>query len=201
MVNGVDQKAPDKESVRAAVLAARRALSPELRRIEALALRDHLMAVTTPGTTVCAYVPVGTEPGSPEWLDALVSADIRVLLPVARKQSGVPQPMSWGEYSSRDGLVAAPRGLREPAEPWLPPATLSEASAVVVPALAVDRSGARLGRGAGFYDRTLPLAAPGTRLIAVVRDDEIVDRLPSNDHDVAMTHALTPGRGLVPLDG
>ena len=53
-------------------------------------------------------------------------------------------------------------GLQEPQEPWLPAEAIAEATVVFVPALAVDRAGARLGRGAGFYDRTLPLA--GRRL-------------------------------------
>src|SRR4029077_10013888 len=67
------------------------------------------------------------------------------------------------------------------------------------PALAVDGAGVRLGRGAGFYDRSLPLAAPTARLVAVVRDDELVDRLPAEPHEVRMTHALTPNGGLVAL--
>ena len=75
----------------------------------------------------------------------------------------------------------------------------TDATVVFVPALAVDRTGARLGRGAGFYDRTLPLARPAARLVAVVRDDELVDEIPAETHDVPMTHALTPGRGLVEL--
>jgi 5-formyltetrahydrofolate cyclo-ligase len=71
---------------------------------------------------------------------------------------------------------------------------------VLVPALAVDRRGARLGRGAGFYDRTLRLAGPAAALIAVVRDEEFVDRLPADPHDVPMTHAVTPDRGVVELE-
>ena len=74
-----------------------------------------------------------------------------------------------------------------------------DAAVVFVPALAVDRAGTRLGRGAGFYDRTLPLAGPAARLVAVVRDDELVDELPAEPHDVPMTHALTPRGGLVEL--
>jgi 5-formyltetrahydrofolate cyclo-ligase len=70
---------------------------------------------------------------------------------------------------------------------------------VLVPALAVDHAGVRLGRGAGFYDRTLPLTHPSARLVAVVRDDELVDEIPAEAHDVPMTHALTPRRGLVQL--
>jgi len=113
--------------------------------------------------------------------------------------AGIPQPLAWGEYRG-DSLVVAPfGGLREPAAPWLPPEAIGAASIVVVPALAVDRTGARLGRGAGFYDRSLPLADPAAWLVAVVRDDELVDDLPHEGHDVQMTHALTPGGGLVAL--
>jgi 5-formyltetrahydrofolate cyclo-ligase len=45
----------------------------------------------------------------------------------------------------------------------------------------------------------LPLARPATRLVAMVRDDELVDEVPAEPHDVPMTHALTPHRGLVEL--
>ena len=76
---------------------------------------------------------------------------------------------------------------------------MADATVVLVPALAVDRSGVRLGRGAGFYDRSLALADPAARLVAVVRDDELVDAIPSGPHDVQMTHALTPRQGLVEL--
>jgi 5-formyltetrahydrofolate cyclo-ligase len=108
--------------------------------------------------------------------------------------------LQWGEY--RPGqLVTARFGLLEPAGPWLPAMTVAEAGVVLVPALAVDRAGTRLGRGRGFYDRTLLLRDPRARLIAVVRDEELLDEVPHEPHDVPMTHALTPGLGLVALAG
>ncbi len=123
-----------------------------------------------------------------------------MLLPVARDDAdGVPQPMRWGRLPTwragrgADGTAGAARS------PGYPPAAVADAAVVFVPALAVDRAGVRLGRGAGFYDRTLPLAGPAARLVAVVRDDELVDEIPAEPHDVPMTHALTPGRGLVEL--
>jgi 5-formyltetrahydrofolate cyclo-ligase len=67
---------------------------------------------------------------------------------------------------------------------------------VLVPALAVDRRGVRLGKGGGWYDRSLPLARPTTPLIAIVRDREVVDVLPMAHHDVLMTGVITPQRGL-----
>jgi len=166
---------------------------------EADALCRHLPDVVSGPQTVCAYVPIRFEPGSIALLDTLLGLAGRVLLPVAHDDAdGIPQPMRWGEY--RQGqLVAARWGLREPAAPFLPAEAVAEATVVFVPALAVDRSGVRLGRGAGFYDRSLSFAEPAARLVAVVRDDELVDEVPAEPHDVRMTHALTPGRGLVEL--
>jgi 5-formyltetrahydrofolate cyclo-ligase len=57
----------------------------------------------------------------------------------------------------------------------------------------------RLGRGRGFYDRSLGDRGPHTRLIAVVRDAEVLDEIPADPHDVPMTHALTPRQGLIDL--
>ncbi|MDY6996186.1 MAG: 5-formyltetrahydrofolate cyclo-ligase [Actinomycetota bacterium] len=188
-----------KSQVRSAILAARRLLDAVRRDQEATDLARHAATLAVPGSTVCAYVPVGSEPGSLAMVDALAAHDVAVLLPVARNgPDDTPGPLQWGRYR-RGELVAAPFGLREPPPPTLPPETVGQAGVVLVPALAVDRRGVRLGRGAGFYDRTLGLAAPGTLLVAVVRDDELVERLPAEPHDVAMSHALTPGRGLVRL--
>ena len=104
----------------------------------------------------------------------------RVLLPVALEdETGTPLPLQWGEYRA-GGLVDARFGLREPAPPWLGVDAIAAASVVLVPALAVDLAGVRLGRGAGFYDRSLSHADPAARLIAVVRDDELVEWLPGD---------------------
>jgi 5-formyltetrahydrofolate cyclo-ligase len=190
-----------KAGLRAGILATRRALAAEVRTAEAEALCAHAAALVRPGDTVCAYVPVGSEPGSIAMLAGLVSAGATVLLPVAREDAtGTPLPLRWGDYRDR-GLVAARHGLLEPPPPWHPAEAIGTASLVVVPALAVDRSGTRLGRGAGFYDRSLPLADRSARLVAMIRDDEVLDALPREPHDVPMTHALTPGRGLIALAG
>jgi 5-formyltetrahydrofolate cyclo-ligase len=188
-----------KAALREQLLAVRRSVSDATHAQEARSLADHIDALVNAGGTVCAYVPVGAEPGSIQMLDALLRRADRVLLPVARTTADDSAvALQWGEY--RPGqLVAARFGLLEPAGPWLPPTALAEASVVFVPALAVDRAGARLGRGRGFYDRTLVMRNPHARVIAVVRDDELLDEVPHEAHDVPMTHALTPGRGLIEL--
>jgi len=162
-------------------------------------LEQQLEPVVTDGSTVCAYVPVGTEPGSINMLDALLKRSVRVLLPAVRTAGdNAPLPLRWGEY--RPGALVRGRwGLFEPPEPLLPATALAEAALVLVPALAVDRSGVRLGRGSGFYDRSLGARHPHARLIAVVRDEEVLDELPAEPHDVRMTDALTPRGGVIPL--
>lgn len=188
-----------KPEMRAALLRARRELTDAQRQLDAVALIRHLPTFVRPGQAVCAYVPVGTEPGTVGLLDGLLALGARVLLPVTRHDSaGSPNALQWGDY--RPGrLVEARYGLLEPPAPWLDAGAVGNAAIILVPALAVDRAGRRLGRGAGFYDRSLASARPGTRLVAVVRDEELVDHVPAEPHDVPMTHALTPGHGLVQL--
>lgn len=181
----------DKHAWRTEILGQRAAVSADERAREAVAL---VTAVAGLGGCewVCAYVPVGTEPGSAAILDALRDTGARVLLPV----TGTPGPLHWAEYTGRDSLRPARFGLLEPTGATLPSTAVSWAELVLVPALAVDRRGVRLGRGAGYYDRTLAAARPDARLVAVVRDSELVDRLPEEKHDLRMGWALTPGGGL-----
>lgn len=188
-----------KAALRERLLAARRAAPREVRDREAQVLAEHLDRLVADDHAVCAYVPVGSEPGSLVMLDRLAGRGVRVLLPVARTgDDGAPQALSWGEY--RPGkLVAARFGLLEPPQPWLAADAVAGVGLVVVPALAVDRRGVRLGRGAGYYDRSLGRCGPRTRLVALVRDAELLDELPADSHDVPMTHALTPGYGLITL--
>ncbi|CAM3218695.1 5-formyltetrahydrofolate cyclo-ligase [Tsukamurella hominis] len=150
-------------------------------RAEAAAALTSVLAASDLGATVAAYVPVGSEPS--------FTLDRPVLLPVTPPEPG---PLDWAWSGS---LVPGPFGLLEPAGPRLGADAVASASTVLLPALGCSREGVRLGRGAGYYDRSL---RPGPRLIAVVYDDELVDWLPSEPTDVPVHAALTPS-GLVEL--
>jgi 5-formyltetrahydrofolate cyclo-ligase len=162
---------------------------------EASALVSAVSKVTA--TTVCAYLPFGTEPGTTTLADALAAGGARVLLPVILPEPG---PLDWAEYTGETDLrPGRPRGILEPTGKRLGIDAVGAAELVLVPALAVDHRGVRLGRGAGHYDRSLVFAAAGAAVLAVVRDEELVDRLPGQPHDVRMSGALTPGRGVLDL--
>jgi 5-formyltetrahydrofolate cyclo-ligase len=178
-------------------MAARRALPPPVRaeRAAALAAAAVRLADST-GGPVCAYVPVGSEPGSLELVAALHAAGHEVLLPVVPPGPG---PLEWAAYAGPDSLAAGPLGLREPVGPRLGPDAIARARLVLVPGLAVDRRGVRLGRGAGHYDRTLLLAAPDVPIVIVLNDEELVEQLPAEPHDRPVTAALLADAGLVTL--
>ncbi|ULP41618.1 5-formyltetrahydrofolate cyclo-ligase [Mycobacterium lentiflavum] len=188
-----------KAALREQVLAARSLVAGDVHAVQARMLSEQLALAVSRDSTVCAYVPVGSEPGSIAMLDMLLRHSGRVLLPIARTAGdGTPMRLRWAEYRPGE-LVVGRWGLLEPPEPWLPDSVLAEAEMVVVPALAVDRRGVRLGRGRGYYDRSLDARNPQARLIAMVRDEEFVEELPADPHDVPMTHVITPGRGVVAL--
>ena len=189
-MDGLGEDRYSKRAWRSRLLAARRLVPSAQHAAEATALAAALGSLS--GDPVCCYLPVGTEPGSPAMLDALSGR--RVLLPVVIGAA----PLDWAVYEG--SLADGPYGLREPTGARLGPTAIAQAELILIPALAVDRHGTRLGRGGGHYDRSLPLINPGTPLVAVVRDDELVAELPAEPHDVRMTAALTPTGGYQPLD-
>lgn len=152
---------------------------------------------------VCAFLPLPSEPLSIGLLEQLSTTGTTVLVPVVA--SGAP--LDWCRFPGPTS--PGPFGIAEPSGRRLGPGAVTTATAILIPALAVDRAGRRLGRGEGHYDRTLALlgmtaplrktAQPGTplpELIAVVFDDEIIAGVPVESHDVGVTAVTTPTGGL-----
>ena len=193
-----DRAAAAKTAVRARLLAGRRTRSEGERAKAATAVAAALAAGLdgiAEGATVAGYVPDPIEPGHALLPTALSRVAGRLLLPVVPMTGA---ELGWAEFTGE--LAVGRFGLLEPVGPRLPPAALADAVAVVVPALAVGRNGARLGRGGGYYDRALRHAAAGAVLVAVVFDDELLDDVPVEPHDRPMTAVVTPSRGWLPID-
>ncbi len=188
----------DKARWRERIRAARRARDGQLRARDAASLTATVLDLAARvGGPVCAFLPVDVEPWEAAGVEALRAAGHEVLLPVVVRRGA---PLDWARYTGPDGLAPAPFGLREPAGPRLGPDAVGRARLVLVPALAVDRRGVRLGQGGGFYDRTLPRAAAGVPLVAVLGEGELVDALPAAPYDRRVTAAVLPGRGVTTFD-
>ncbi|MFC5149371.1 5-formyltetrahydrofolate cyclo-ligase [Streptomyces aureoversilis] len=142
--------------------------------------------------TVAAYVSVGREPGTRALLEALRRRGVRVLLPVLLEDND----LDWAVYDGPDRLVRAGRGLLEPDGPRLGPEAVTSADAVLLPGLAVDGRGMRLGRGGGSYDRVLARlshAGRAPKLVVLLYDSEVLDQVPVEAHDRRVDAVVTPG--------
>ncbi|MGW0560082.1 5-formyltetrahydrofolate cyclo-ligase [Streptomyces sp. NPDC003016] len=141
--------------------------------------------------TVAAYVSVGREPGTRALLDALRARGVRVLLPVLLADND----LDWAPYEGAERLARARLGLLEPQGARLGVQAVAEADAVLLPGLAVDGRGVRLGRGGGSYDRVLArLEAAGAQphLVVLLYDEEVVARVPREPHDHLVSAVVTP---------
>jgi 5-formyltetrahydrofolate cyclo-ligase len=161
----------------------------------ALAARALELPELAQAGTVAAYVSVGSEPGTLALLDALLARGVRVLLPVLMADND----LDWGAYAGADSLVLVRHGgkmaLLEPAGERLGPEAVRDADAVLLPGLAVDARGMRLGRGGGSYDRVLArLERSGAdpALVVLLYDTEVVERVPEEEHDRPVHAVVTP---------
>ncbi|RST11048.1 5-formyltetrahydrofolate cyclo-ligase [Streptomyces sp. WAC05374] len=183
----------EKAVLRRQLLAARALLSKEDVQNAAAVLAEG--ALNLPelrrARTVAAYVSVGSEPGTRALLDALRERGVRVLLPVLLEDND----LDWAAYEGAERLVRARRGLLEPAGPRLGPEAVLEAGTVLLPGLAVDARGMRLGRGGGSYDRVLARIARGGHdpaLVVLLYANEVVERVPEEPHDHPVHAVVTP---------
>lgn len=191
--------APEPEDAKIALRTSLRKarLHRSERRIaeHAESFRDRVLAIPTVGGASCVsvYASRPHEPGTGPLISALHDRGVEVLIPML----GDGLQRGWGHYHGIEDLIErSPGRPPEPSGPFLPFEELGRADVVVVPALAVDTHGTRLGQGGGWYDRALPLAKAGAAFIALVYDDELFDAaeqpLPREAHDVGVHAIVTP---------
>ncbi|MEU6079110.1 5-formyltetrahydrofolate cyclo-ligase [Streptomyces sp. NPDC047108] len=184
-----------KAELRRDLLAVRARLTvDDVRETGAVLARRALeLAELAEARTVAAYVSVGREPGTRALLDALRARGTRVLLPVLLEDND----LDWGVYEGGERLAPARRGLLEPEGGRLGPEAITTADAVLLPGLAVDERGLRLGRGGGSYDRVLARlerAGADPALVVLLHDGELLGagEVPAEAHDRPVHAAVTP---------
>jgi 5-formyltetrahydrofolate cyclo-ligase len=180
-----------KATLRAQVLARRASMPQQARAAAAEAIaevaRAHLARRGWP-RLAAVYVSVGQEPGTGPLTEALSAAGVRLIVPVLADDAD----LDWTPYLPGEPLHPGPLRTVHPLGPRLGTGALANADLVLIPALAVDRQGRRLGRGGGFYDRALRHARPDALVLAVVHDDEVLDEVPTEGHDRPVGGVLTP---------
>jgi len=186
--------AVDKGTLRRRLIAARADMPADDRAAAGRLIRDHVLSLpqVAAAGTIAAYYSVGTEPATRSLVYALWKRGSYVVLPIMAPDGD----LDWASYEGPDSLVPGPRGLLQPAEPPRGVGTVSRADVVLAPAVAVDRSGNRLGRGAGSYDRALARVGEQVPVIAVLYDTELLEAVPVEPHDRAVSAIVRPGHGV-----
>jgi len=189
--------AVDKVSLRRQLIVARKLISDSIRNEGGRLIRDHVLEMAEVATagTVAAYYSVGTEPDTHGLLFALWKRGSYVILPVLLPDGD----LDWASYEGPDSLAPGPRGLLQPVEPVRGPGTVARADIVLVPALAVDVFGHRLGRGGGSYDRALARVGEQVPTIALLYDSELLPSVPVAAHDQPVRAVARPGHGITRL--
>ena len=187
----------DKAAVRDRLLAARRQLTAADRAGAGRDIRDAILSMpeTEMAGTVAAYYSVGSEPDTHGLLFALWKRGSYVVLPILLPDGD----LDWASYEGPESLRPGPRGLTEPAEPPRGVSAISSADLVLVPALAVDHAGMRLGRGGGSYDRALARVGTQVPTVALLYDSEFVPHVPFGQHDQRVRMIARPAGGITRL--
>ena len=185
--------------MRSLVISARSMLSAQERGEAGRQIRDALLSLpeVQMAGTVAAYYSIGSEPDTRGLVFALWKRGTYVLLPLLRPDGD----LDWASYEGPESLVAGPRGLREPGEAARGAAAVASADVVLVPALAVDGQGNRLGRGGGSFDRALARVGPLIPVIALLYDSELVEQVPVEEHDTPVRAVVRPGYGVTTCGG
>lgn len=184
-----------KAAMRRSARAARRSIAPDARRAAAEVAASRVLELPQLAgiRSVLVYAAMPEEIDPAPIADALRAAGVRTAYP--RVEGPGEITMHWGDG---EDLEPGHYGILEPpADSAL--ADASDIDAVIVPGAAFDGACRRLGLGGGFYDRLLRRLRPETVKVGLAFDEQVVDAVPTADHDVPLDFVVTPTRTLRPV--
>ena len=180
----------EKRALRAELRERRRIRTSTQTAADTTALTDRLIGLTTElgARSVAAYLSLPEEPDTRPFLRWTAEHDLRVLLPISR-DDGL---LDWAPYDGQEE-DADVLGMPTPTSELLGPIAINDVDLILVPAAAVDGTGMRMGWGRGYFDKTLGSMEKCPPVYAVIFDDELVDAVPRERHDMPVNGVVTPG--------
>ena len=196
----------DKAELRQAVIAQRNALDLDVRAAKSAVICARLVELmessdTAGKRTVAVYAAMGSEVDPAAFAAAAVARGWRVAYPCmlsASDAAACGQRMCMRAVSAGDASEApfiahptrafAATDIDSDHFPIVPAKALDM---IIVPLVAFDRTGARLGYGGGCYDRYLPTVAPERLIVGIAFDEQRVDHVPTDAHDLPLSHIVS----------
>lgn len=185
----------EKNRVRQILRERKASLSPADRIAKSRKICRHVSAHIRNGETVMAYTSKELEVNTAPLIDMLLARKNPVIVPIIVKED-ISLRLSY--ICDRSVLVPSTFGVPEPIGSEIP-ARPEDISTILLPMLGFDRSGARIGYGAGYYDRFL-CSHTGLRKIGIAFACQEIERLPVDENDIRMNCIITED-GVVFSDG
>lgn len=185
-----------KSALRTEMMARRDALPQSERERLAAAFTEHLTSMQEyiAARSVLATMSIGSEWNTLAFLKRAQADGKAVVLP---RLTPPPRRMALHRVEDLDrDLIPGVWNIPEPDPDRCAPATLADVDFAIVPALAVDRDGYRLGYGAGYFDKLLTGRGARPFCITALPTSFVVEALPHEDHDVPVD-AIMDELGLI----
>ncbi len=196
----------DKAELRRAVIARRNAIDLDVRAAKSAVVCARLVELmessgTAGQRTVAVYAAMGSEVDPAAFAAAAAARSWRVAYPCmlsAIDAAACGQRMRMRAVAASDAAAApfithptrtfAAVDINSSRFPIVPAETLDM---IIVPLVAFDRAGARLGYGGGCYDRYLPTLSATCQIIGIAFDEQRVDHVPTDAHDLPLPHIIS----------
>jgi 5-formyltetrahydrofolate cyclo-ligase len=178
-----------KRALRAELRERRRARTATQRAHDETAVTANLEELVRrlDARTISAYLSMTDEPPTRAFVRWAHEQGVRVLLPISR-EDGL---LDWAPYDGQEEEEDA-LGLPAPTTELLGPIAINDADLILIPAASVDRTGMRMGWGRGYFDKTLGSMEGCPPVYAVIFDEELVDSVPQERHDMPVDGVVTP---------
>jgi 5-formyltetrahydrofolate cyclo-ligase len=183
-----------KRSLRRTVCSLRDSLTPgEIRQKSSrIARKLYLLPAYRQAQTVMFFLSFRSEVDTREMVDESMARGKRVLVPRSVPATRQLTPSVLLD-PGRD-LAPGAYGIPEPRLASLRPAPPGEIDLLIVPGVAFDPQGHRLGYGGGYYDRFFPLLRPGVPLVALAFELQVLDEVPVEEWDRPVDWIVTEAR-------
>lgn len=196
----------DKAELRQAVIAQRNALDLDVRAAKSAVICARLVELmessdTAGQRTVAVYAAMGSEVDPAAFAAAAVARGWRVAYPcmlsatdaMACGQRMCMRAVSAGDASEAPFIAHPTRAFAatDVDSVRFPIVPAKALDMIIVPLVAFDRTGARLGYGGGCYDRYLPTVAPERPIVGIAFDEQCVDHVPTDAHDLSLPNIVS----------
>ena len=182
--------AEEKRALRQQIVNRRDQIPEEERRNKSISAAKNLLALETLARcrTVMLFLPFGSEIDTMPFIDAARDRGQTIWLPVTdvREKRIIPYV-----YSPDQVFRHGAYGIKEPDPAYAMQAELQDLEAVILPGVAFDRQGGRLGYGGGYYDRFLSSFKHRPLLVGYCFAEQMVDWVPRESHDFTYDSLVT----------